>query len=277
MTAQEIFDLIRSLGTSAVDWSHTTDRITWGDPRKQVKRLGVAWMPSNENLEACIRWKADTLMTHEALFNWLHDTPPGPSDTRFFERKLQLLADSDLTIIRNHDVWDHVPDVGVHAVWVKQLGFDACPTLPLKAENDYEKMVLNYLELKKLKPITLKALAQHILDRVKHLGVSEIQYVGDSNAIVDSLLIQTGAFGIREQFNLAWKNHVGASIFTDELNYWSTVHWAMDVGLNCIFVPHVVSEADGIRSMADYFTKQLPDIEVKFLPQGSPHGSVSVR
>ena len=67
-----------------------------------------------------------------------------------------------------------------------------------------------------------------------------------------------------------------AGIFTDELNYWSSVYCAKDVGLSCILVPHSVSEAFGMESKANYFEKQFPQIEIKFCPQGTPHNSVSV-
>jgi putative NIF3 family GTP cyclohydrolase 1 type 2 len=274
MKAIEIFNIVKTLGTW-IDWNLTTDSITWGDPEKQVERLAVAWMPTNEVLEKCIEFEADALLTHEMLFNWLHDAEPGRDDRRFFNKKLKLLADSGLTIIRNHDTWDLLPEIGIRDSWLKFLGYDENESLPLSAENDYEKVLLPYLTLKKIPPVKLNQLCENLLEKIKCFGVSEIQSVGDSEQTVESLMFQTGALGLREQINFAWKNNAGAAIFTDELNYWSSVYWAKDVGQNCIIIPHAVTEAPGMESMAKYFQDRLPDVEVALFPEGTPHFSVS--
>ena len=73
ISAADIYDHIKSVGTW-IDWDNTLDKITWGDPDKTISKMAVAWMPSNEVLRQSLKWEADALLTHEALFNWLFDS-----------------------------------------------------------------------------------------------------------------------------------------------------------------------------------------------------------
>ena len=277
ITVADIYDRIKSLGTW-IDWNNTTDRITWGDPEKKISKMLIAWMPTNDVLRHCLEWEADALLTHEALFNWLVDKAPDKNDEKYFTEKLKLLNQSNISIVRCHDMWDIIPRHGVHDTWVKGLGFDEYPSHSPKVDenNLTEKAMARYTEIIELPSMFLNELCGHILEKVRRFGVREIQYIGDEDAVIDRLLLATGAFGTREQFTFTWEKGADAGIFTDELNYWSSVYWAKDVGLNCIIVPHSVSEAFGMESKANYFEKQFPQIEIKFCPQGTPHNSVSV-
>ena len=158
------------------------------------------------------------------------------------------------------DIFEHIKSVGT---WVDD-------------NSATEKAMAKYTEIIELPSLPLKELCGHILEKLRQFGVREVQYIGDEDAVINRLLLATGAFGTREQFTFTWEKGADAGIFTDELNYWSSVYWAKDVGLSCILVPHSVSEAFGMETMANYFEKQFPQIEIKFCPQGTPHNSVSV-
>ena len=276
ISATNILDHIKSIGTW-VDWDKSLDKVTWGDPHKIISKMMIAWMPSNEVFRQCLDWNADALLTHEAIFNWLVDEAPDSRDEFFFTEKLQLLNQSNFTVIRCHDVWDLIPKVGVHDTWVKGLGFDSYPSARPNVDQNSaaEKNLAEYTEIIELPGISLKELCRHVLEKVRRFGVREVQYVGDGAAVINRVLLATGAIGTREQFVFTWEKGADAGIFTDEINYWSSVYWARDVGLNCIFVPHSVSEAFGMESMAKFFENQFPQIEIKFSPEGTPHHSTS--
>jgi len=277
ITVADMYEHIKSVGVW-VDWNNTTDKITWGNPDKKISKMVIAWMPTNDILRQCLEWGADALLTHEGLFNWLFDGAPDENDEKYFTEKLQLLNQSNLTIIRCHDMWDIIPKYGIHDTWVKGLGFDIYPSDRPKIDesNPTEKRAAQYAEIIELPSMPLKELCGHILEKVRRFGVREVQYVGDEDAVINRLLLATGAIGTREQFTFTWEKGADAGVFTDEINYWSSVYWAKDVGLNCIFVPHSVSEAFGMESMVKYFEKQLAQIEIKYYPQGTPHHSMSV-
>ena len=101
ISATNILDHIKSIGTW-VDWDKSLDKVTWGDPHKIISKMMVAWMPSNEVFRQCLDWNADALLTHEAIFNWLVDEAPDSRDETFFAEKLQLLNQSNFTVIRCH-------------------------------------------------------------------------------------------------------------------------------------------------------------------------------
>ena len=51
-----------------VDWSNTTDGFHFGDPKKEVETIVVAWNPYWQSLKQAHELGCDFFLTHESIF-----------------------------------------------------------------------------------------------------------------------------------------------------------------------------------------------------------------
>jgi hypothetical protein len=174
-----------------------------------------------------------------------------------------------MVVYRCHDVWDVVPEHGVRDSWARGLGLDG----PLLAEDERR-----YHGLFDVPRAPLRRLARDLAGRVRDVGQSGVQLVGDGDRPVSRLAIGTGA-ACRVPAMAALRAPDGrgpdALLVTDDgIRFWADGSWALDRDLPLLVVNHATAEEWGMRSLAAYLRRSFPGVPVHHLPQGCQYETV---
>ena len=121
MIAQDVQDYLQSL---AGQWQYpadTVDTFKAGDPTAKVRGIAVGWMSYTWALQRALELDCNVFITHEPTYynHWDND----PALFRFpgAREKRRFIEDNELVIIRCHDLWDQIPDIGIPDSWGKLL------------------------------------------------------------------------------------------------------------------------------------------------------------
>lgn len=261
MKAKEILDYF----LSKADWfdkANTVDKIITGDPEKEVRKVLVTWMSTLEAISYAATHGFDMVMTHEPTF-WIHANElevmagwePDYEKQEAAGLKLKLIKESGLVILRNHDVWDRMPEVGIPWALADflQLGGKCVATGRSGYQHRYD-----------IEPVSLGEFAEKVASRTALLGEPKIQVYGNLDAKVSRIGVGTGCCCKIETF---LKMGCDVSIVCDDGNwYWQDLVWAQDIGHPFIRINHGTSEEPGMVTLAEYIKKNLPDIEAEYFP-----------
>jgi len=264
MTAQELRDYFVEqhfiMNTQWVTKETTVDQIIVGRADKEVKRVMVTWQISLDTLNKAISEGYDAIVTHEATF-WSHrDEMPYVNGDRIpklkydtAQEKLRLIKENDITIIRNHDVWDTFPEFGIPSSWGKFLQLNYPPV------NTGDN---GYLHRYDIKECTLEDFAKVVSKQCMTLGESKIEVFGDPKTMVSKIGIGTGCVcSITEFIEMG----CDCSIVTDDgSSYWEHISWAIDINHPVIRVNHGTSEKPGLRSLEQYINKHINGVKADF-------------
>jgi len=252
---------IREHFVSRADWvdsEKTVDRVIIGDPDREVRRVLVTWISSFAALRVAAERGVDMLMTHEPTFyvhaNELEKMPA----MEVVEAKRRFIERSGLVILRNHDVWDRMPQVGIPWAWARFLGLGTTPTAT--GANGYQHRY-------DIEPAPLDALAARIAARTATIGEPYVQVVGDGSRQVSRVGIGTGC-----GCNTAIYQQMGCDVSVvcdDGSCYWSNIQCAADNEHPVIRVNHGTSEEPGMVTLTEYINANLPGVEAEHLPHGS--------
>lgn len=247
-----------------LDPETTVDRIVIGDPEAEIGRVLVTWMSTFDACRAAVARNCQLIVTHEPTF-WSHQdeiaTSAGvahPVWQAAFARKRQFIADHRLVILRCHDVWDFMPEIGIPFAWARFLGLGDTPV----AMSGNRALHRYHLE-----PLTVDDLARRVAAKTAALGEPAVQVVGDGARLVSKIGVGTGCY-----CNPVEMQHLGCdlSIVCDDGNwYWENLQCSSDNDHPVIRVNHGTSEEPGMRSLSDYLSRVFPHLAVEFLPHGS--------
>jgi putative NIF3 family GTP cyclohydrolase 1 type 2 len=257
MKAIEINRHFLSLATW-VDPAKTVDRIIIGDPEKEVRRVLVSWIASFQAVRAAIERGCDLLMTHEPTF-WVHANELANLEkSEIAAAKRGFIEESGLVILRNHDVWDRVPEIGIPWAWAWFLGLRTPPVAV--GANGYQHRY-------DIQPVPLDEFAARMAERTAAIGEPFIQVVGDGGQPVSKIGVGTGCGCDIRTFQAMGCD---LSIVCDDGScYWSVIQRAADEGHPVIRVNHGTSEEPGMASLTRYLNEHLPDLEAEHLLHGS--------
>lgn len=245
-----------------IDPVNTVDKIIIGNPDKEIKRILVSWMSDIRAVEQAIHDGYDMLMTHEPTF-WIHanelDTmskwEDGYAKQYASSRKKELIESSGLVILRNHDIWDRMPKVGIPWAFADFLGFMNEPIVI--GGNGYQHRY-------DTEPITVKELALNIAKKTALIGEPHIQLFGNEDALVSKVGIGTGCACSIENFI---SMGCDISIVCDDGScYWSDIQWAIEIDHPIIRVNHATSEEPGMITLAQYINDNLQGVSAHYLP-----------
>jgi putative NIF3 family GTP cyclohydrolase 1 type 2 len=253
---------------SVADWvdpETTVDRIIIGDPERPVSRALVTWISSFRAVRAAVERGCELLVTHEPTF-WVHRNElattaqwdPGGPDAQTAAQKRGFIEEHGLVVLRVHDAWDRMPEIGIPWAWAGFLGLGKSPaaTAVGGCYHRYD-----------LPPIGLDALARRIAERTAAIGEPAVQVVGDPDRIVSKLGIGTGCYCDPRVFH---KMGCDVSLVCDDGNwYWERIQWAADAGHPVIRVNHGTSEEPGMVTLAQYLRQSFPPLTVEHLPHGA--------
>jgi len=241
-----------------VDPETTVDRVILGDPDKQVQRVLVTWIASFAACRHAVDRGFDLLMTHEPTF-WAHRNElDNLDDSAVARAKRAFIENSGLAILRNHDVWDRFPRLGIPWAWARFLGMG---TEPVARGAD------GYQHRYDIEPTPLDALAARVAERTSAIGEPCVQVVGDGAQMVSRVGIGTGCAARIPEFQAMGCD---VSIVCDDGScYWRDIQRAADQGHPVLRVNHGTSEEPGMATLTAYINDTLPGIEAEHLPHGS--------
>ncbi len=263
MKASAIVDHFRSI-QHPVPPDRTVDRIIVGDPEKEIKRVGVTWMSTFANVREAVARRCDLLITHEPTF-WVHanewaTVESWPADSirrQAAGRKRRFIEEHGLVILRVHDAWDWMPEVGIPWAWARHLGLDGAPAA--LGEHGYQQRY-------DIAPVSLNELARRVASRTAVLGEPAVQVVGPAGKLVSKVGIGTGCYCDIELFQ---RLGCDVSIIVDDSNwYWQWVQFAADNDHCIIRVNHAVSEEPGMVTLTRYVNDALP-VRAEHIPHGA--------
>lgn len=244
---------------SWVDRSTTVDRIILGEAGKEINKILVSWMSTMPAVRYAIDNGFDMLMTHEPTF-WIHRNEIESLDCKSecnaklaaAQDKRKLIEDSGLVVIRNHDVWDRIPDVGIPWALARFLGLNSQP---------YSIGSDGYLLAYGIDEINMVDLAAKISKLTAGLGDPVVQLFGCKSSKITKLGIGTGCFCYPDLFMDMGCN--GAIVCDDGCLYWKDISWALETGLPLIRIGHGTSEEPGMSSLTDYINENLVGISAE--------------
>jgi putative NIF3 family GTP cyclohydrolase 1 type 2 len=240
-----------------VDRATTVDRIIVGDPNADVARCLVAWMPSVDAIQSAADSGVELLVCHEPTF-WNHrddklrDSPAGG-------RKLRLIEERRLVVMRNHDCWDRWPEIGIPWAWARHLGFVGRPAVigANGYQHRYDRDAVPFEEF-----------ARQVAGRTAALGAPPVEASGNPGKMVSRIGVGTGCgCSVFEFLEMGCDCCI---ICDDGASYWGDVQYAADQGVPVICVNHGTSEEPGMATLADYINRELDGLEAEHLLQRCP-------
>ena len=247
-----------------VDPNDTCDQIMFGDPGREVSKIGTGWTPCSQNLEAAAADACDLFISHETPFygNWA----PGldSTETPWGRRRMEILKRSGMCCMNQHDTWDNFPDYGIRDSWMKFLGLtDLIEERPYYNNGIKDFAPQKSLALCRVKTQTLGEFAARVAELCSVFPSSQgVTVHGDMNSI-----IKTVATGVGCHIPGMEMLELGADVLvmTFDRALQTTMRIPLtEMGANIIVVEHGISEMPGMKSMAEYLQKTFPGIEAKF-------------
>lgn len=258
MHAQAVLDHFRSVG-HWVDWDRTCDEFLHGDPETEVEGIATGWIATSKLLREAAERSLNLFITHEPI------EMPGyaedPLARLVVDNRKVLMDGLGTVVLRCHDTWDRMPEVGIPDAWAAWLGFE---TEPRPVESFYRLCVVEGM--------TVRQVARRVLRRVRSLGQDVVLVLGDQDREVRRMAVGTGAIT-----HLPSMHELGADLLLatdDGLNWWTGGPWAAELELPLLIVNHATSEKPGMMAMADYLSEQFPDVPVEYCDVPFPYQAV---
>ena len=238
-----------------VNWEKTVDQFMAGDPDAEVKGIATTWLATNARLREAASLGLNFVVAHEGAFYPAYQGTP--SGDRQHAGKRKLAEDLGITLMRCHDTWDRMPEVGIPDAWADFLGF---PTEPRPVESFYKTCLVG--------DHTVAEVARLVLEKVRPLGQEVVHVVGDGDARVRRMAVGTGAIT-----RLPSMLELGADIILatdDGISTTAAGLWGLDLGIPILIVNHATAELPGMMAMAGYIEQHFPGFPVKYLPGEFP-------
>jgi putative NIF3 family GTP cyclohydrolase 1 type 2 len=255
MNALDVKNHLDSLNGGWFNPQRSVDTFKSGDPSKELTGIAVAWMSYTEAIQRALDLNCNLLITHEPTFydHWDKDE----SAFRFTgaQKKKELVEKSGITILRCHDLWDQISQIGVPDSWGDSLGFGKA----VSGEG--------YFRVYDGGGLTVRGIATQIAAAVKKNGQENIQLIGPADQIVQRFVIGTGAITPLTEMMDTYPEAQMFVCSDDGFVYWHDGAMAIDFNIPVVIVNHPVTEFDGIKSLYVYLKNQFPQLPVHYLDQ----------
>jgi putative NIF3 family GTP cyclohydrolase 1 type 2 len=253
-TAKDVHEYLRSLGREWIDPQETVDTFKAGRPEMPVKGIAVAWMSYFDALREAVAKGCNLFVTHEPTYYNHTDTDQSVFSFDIARRKKAFIEENGLTIIRCHDVWDRVPEIGIPDAWGRYLGW----TKVVRQQTFYR--------VYEMPPTTAVELAKQIAAKVAPLGQNGVQLIGPADKVVRTVAIGTGAITSLRTMLTDLKPDL-ALCTDDGFTYWSDGAMALDMGYPVILVNHPCAEEIGMVQLANHLREKYPAVPVHHIAQ----------
>ena len=263
MKASELQSYLRTLNGGWMNLERTVDTFKFGDPESEIRGLAVSWMSSTDALEKAVLLGCNVFLTHEPTF---YEHREKESDQHRFpaaREKRRFLEGNGLVVLRCHDLWDQIPDIGIPDSWGKFLGLGD-PVDGVGWFRVYDGGGRRAAEI-----------ARQVADRCRAFGQEAVQLIGPEERKVSRLCLGTGAITpFLTEFVGSWNADMGICS-DDGFNYWRDGYYARDAGITVVIVNHAVSEEAGVMGLAEHLRGKFPNIPVHHIPQRCPYRLVA--
>ncbi len=265
ITAGEVNRYLRSLCEVS---EPSVDRIIIGDPDTPVKKIGTAWMPYWSTLKEAVKQGVNVLVVHEPTFydhwdlsnnpwNSIESPSPGQQEMQeTIDKKIKWITENGLVIIRCHDVWDKIPDIGIPYAFGNALGFD----------NEDIIRKDTYYNVYRTNPEPAIDVARMIASKLEGVGQPGVAFYGEENHMVRTVGVGTGCICNPVEFM-----HLSPDLFIaidDSVQTWVETTWAEDTGKPLVVVNHGTSEEFGIKLLNEHLKNAFREYEVLHYKQG---------
>ena len=181
MIAQDVQDYLQSL---AGPWQYpadTVDNYKAGNPQAAVRGIAVGWMSYTWALQRALDLDCNVFVTHEPTYYNHRDDDPAIFRFPGVGEKRRFIEENNLVIIRCHDLWDQIPDIGIPDSWGNLLGLG--------------KAVDGDLHIRIYETDGLRAgdLARQVARATAAYGQPGVQLIGSLDRLVHRVSIGTGA------------------------------------------------------------------------------------
>ena len=126
LTAGDVHNYLRSLGTGWVDPKRTVDTFKAGSPDMPVTGIAVGWMSYFDSLRRAVELDCNLFVTHEPTYYDHLDKDKSVFEFETARKKKEFIETHNLSVIRCHDVWDQYPRLGIPDSWGSFLGLKNC-------------------------------------------------------------------------------------------------------------------------------------------------------
>lgn len=254
LTAGDVHNYLRSLGTGWVDSNRTVDTFKAGSPDTPVQGIAVGWMSYFNSLRRAVELGCNLFITHEPTYFDHRDTDQSVFEFETAQSKKEFIKEHNLSIIRCHDVWDQYLKLGIPDSWGSFLEFKNCV------------LARNFYRVYELPAVSAIQLARHVAGKVAKLRQQGVQLIGPADKTISRVAIGTGAI---TPFRFMVKElKADIIIATDDgISYWRDAALAIDMDFPIIVVNHPCSEESGMKNLADHLLQKYPSIPVHHIPQ----------
>ena len=238
-----------------VNWDNTVDQFMAGNPDSEVQGIATTWLATNARLREAASLGLNFVIAHEGAFYPQYQNTP--SGDRHHAEKRQLIEELDITLMRCHDTWDRMPQVGIPDAWATFLGF---PTETRAIESFYKICLVG--------DHTVEDIARLVLEKVRPLGQEVVHIIGNREARVHRMAVGTGAITrLPEMFAL----DADILLVTDDgISTTASGLWSLDLEVPMLVVNHATAELPGMMAMVGYIEQHFPGVPVKYLPGEFP-------
>lgn len=265
LTALDVSNYLRSLCEVR---EPSVDRIIIGDPELIVTKIGTCWIPYWKTLERGISKGINTFVVHEPTFyahwdldaknvNYLTGSSSAPKAySKLRDEKIEWINKNHCVIIRCHDVWDKMPEIGIPFALGAALGFS----------NDNIIRSRTYYNIYKIAPTPAIDVARSIAQRLAIVGQPGVAFYGNPQYRVSTIGLGTGCICDPNEFmDLEPDLFIGID---DAIRTWIQTAYAEDSGRPLVVINHGTSEEFGMRSLNNHLKKVFLHYDVIHLGQG---------
>lgn len=252
--AQDIQTYLHSLAGDWVYPENAVDTFKAGNPDDPVQGIAVGWMSYTWALEKALELGCNVYITHEPTYYDHHDNNAAILQMPQVQAKHEFIEKNELIIIRCHDLWDQIQEVGIPDSWGKFLGL---------GEAVIQSMHHRVYDMSEQ---SAHQFARQVAGLTKNLQQPGVQLIGSSEKIIRRVCIGTGA--ITPYLTFVRDYQIDLAICTDDgIDYWRDGGFAIDMGIPIIVVNHMVSEEAGVESLARTLQKAFDKTPVYHIPQ----------
>ena len=242
-----------------VNWKDTVDQFMYGDPEIDVKGIGVTWLATDAVINKAAQMGLNFVISHEGAF--YPQFLESETEKGHHENKRKLMKKLGITLMRCHDTWDRMPEVGIPDSWADFLGFTSEP-----------RDVKSFYKICNVEGLTVEDVAKRVLEKIKPLGQKHVSVIGNLKKKVSRLAVGTGAITNPPQMH-----ELGADVILGTDDGVHTTYcglWSLDLDIPVLVVNHPTAELPGMMEMARYIENHFPDISVKYLPCDFPYYTI---
>lgn len=241
----------------AGEWQYpddTVDTFKSGAPETAVRGIAVGWMSYTWALEEAHRLGCNVFVTHEPTFYNHRDRWELAQDLPVAQAKRAWLEESGMVVLRCHDLWDRIPEMGIPDTWGGILGFSEA------IDGDEHVRVYDGGDRSALE------IAQQVAAAVGSFGQEAVQLIGPQEPRVSRICTGTGA--ITPFFRYVEQFEADMAICTDDgIAYWKHGAYAIDARIPLLVVHHHVSEEAGVQGLAKHLQEAFPQVPVHYIRQ----------